>query len=407
MSGIKIMKSFEDRLQEEAAGWLADGLITSEQRGRLLMRHPPHTAGGNRFMAILGGIGGALFVVGVSLVIKSNWQQLGDWVKIGGLVTLLTGSYALGWRFKMTPGKFPKTGDACLMVGAVCFMLGIALVSQIYHINSRPANGVLLWWIGIAAAPWLTRARGAQFVSIVAGLTWLTMETHTRDSWLQLRIGDERWFDDDYMLAAAGVLAGGALTLFGLGLRSGRREHFAGLHEKVGLIVASASLYVLGFTWSVDNWSPHAMHAARWQPVVVLVVLVAGAAGWAWRRNAAEVKALLWWGMFSLVPAAAHLAGIELRDAGWLWGGLACLALFLLNVGMIRVGLASGREGWINLGMAGIAVNIVTRYFLLFGSMLEGGVFFIVTGLVVLGLGYYLERKRRALVNVARKEVAS
>ena len=109
----------------------------------------------------------------------------------------------------------------------------------------------------------------------------------------------------------------------------------------------------------------------------------------------------------TLVPVYTHLIGCELRDAGWLWGASASLALFLLNLAMIRTGLAEERESWINLGMAFLALNIVTRYFLLFGTLLEGGVFFIVTGLVVLGLGWYLERKRRSLVGRVRGEVAS
>jgi len=46
----------------------------------------------------------------------------------------------------------------------------------------------------------------------------------------------------------------------------------------------------------------------------------------------------------------------------------------------------------------------VTRYFDLFGTMLEGGVFFIVTGSLVIGLGIYLEKKRRALLGSLRKE---
>ena len=38
--------------------------------------------------------------------------------------------------------------------GAWAFLLGIALVSQIFHLNSRLPNGVLLWWLGIVAVPW-------------------------------------------------------------------------------------------------------------------------------------------------------------------------------------------------------------------------------------------------------------
>lgn len=51
-----------------------------------------------------------------------------------------------------------------------------------------------------------------------------------------------------------------------------------------------------------------------------------------------------------------------------------------------------------NLAVTCIGLNVFTRYFDLFGTMLEGGVFFVVTGLVMLGVVYYLERKRRSLM---------
>ena len=402
------MKSFEERLETESAAWVADGVIAAEQRPRLLARHPVRAGGAQRFMAILLMIGAALFAVGVSLVIKSNWEAIGDWAKIGGLVALLAGTHVLGWRLKIAPGHFPKTGDACLMAGAVFFLLGIALVSQIFHIDSRPANGVLLWWAGIAALPWLTRAKGAQFVSVVAGLTWLAMELNANDSWLRLFTDRGNWYDAQFPnFAAAAFLVGAAVFGFGLGLRGGTHEYFAGLHEKIGLLLANWSLYVLGFSWSTHRWTTHTMHAARLEPVVALAALAAVGIGWAALRNRTELRAIAWYAVLGIVPVLANLFGVELRDSSWLWGGLACLALFVLNLGMIRVGLATGREAWINLGMAGIALNVVTRYFLLFGTMLEGGVFFIVTGLLVLGLGYFLERKRRVLVATVRKEVTS
>ena len=397
----------EEKLAEWVEGWVADGLVTAAQRDAILARHPAPTGGANRFLAILAGIGGSLLVVGVSLIIKSNWEQLGDWLKIGGLLALLAGTYTLGWRLKISPGHYPKTGDACLMAGAVFFLLGIALVSQIFHLNSRPPNGVLLWWAGIVVLPWLTRAKGMQLVSVVAGLTWLGMELAAHDSWLKL-VDPNLSAHDEYLFAAIGVLAGLAVFLFGLGLRDGRHVYFAGLHEKLGLLLAYWSLYFLGFTWSAhEDWHSHRMNAALWHPVLVFSLLLAAAAGWAWLRNFRELKFLSWTLLPALVPAFAHLLGIELLYSDWWWGGISCVALFLLNIGMIRAGLASGRESWINLGMGFIALNIVTRYFLLFGTMLDGGVFFIVTGLLVLGLGWYLERKRRTLVGTVRKEATS
>jgi len=402
------MNSFEKRLEAETLAWVCDGLITADQRERLLARHAARAGGVNQFLAILAMIGGALLVVGVSLVIKSNWERIGDWVKIGGLVALLVGAYGIGWRLKMAPGNFPRTGDACFMVGAVFFLLGIALVSQIFHINSRPPNGVLLWWVGIVALPWLTRAKGMQFVSAVAWFTWLAMELESRDSWIRLIESHLNWYDREFLLfSAASFLLGLTLFFFGAGLRGGRHDHFAGLHEKLGLIVATGGLYALGFSWSAQHWYYQAMQHARPGAMVILIAFATVAAAWAWWRNRAELKSLAWFLALGFVPILATLLGVELHDSNWLWGGIACAAMFLLNIGMIRVGLATGRESWINLGMAGIALNIVTRYFLLFGTMLEGGVFFIVTGLLVLGLGFYLERKRRKFVGAVRKEVAS
>lgn len=397
----------EEKLAQWSEGWVADGLVTAAQRDAIIARHPAPLGGSHRFLGILAMLGGSMLLVGVSLIIKANWDQIGDWVKIFGLVGLMTGAYVLGYRWKMAPGHSPRLGDAALVVGSVCFLLGIALVSQIFHLDSRPANGVLLWWAGIVVLPWLTRARGMQLVSVTAGLTWLAFELATRDSWIVLKPRDVPYFHDGYPFAAAAVLVGWAVMLFGLGLRRCKNDFFAGLHEKVGLLIVCFALYALSYSWSTDWWSVHRMAGANGVAVAVLTLLAVAGAAWAWLQNYGGLKLFAWAIVPTLVPVYAHLLGFELLDSGWLWGACSSVALFLLNLAMIRAGLAEERESWINLGMGFLALNIITRYFLLFGTMLEGGVFFIVTGLVILGLGWYLERKRRSLVDRVRGEVAS
>ncbi len=397
----------EQQLADWSADWVRDGVVSAEQRKAILARHPVPAGGGQKFLAIVAGIGGALFATGISLIVKSNWAELGDWVKITGLVGLLVGFNALGWRLKMEPGSYPKTGDACLMAAAVFFLLGIALVSQIFHLDIRPANMVLLWWTGIAVQPWLARARGAQFLSAAAAVIWLFMELGSRDSWLGLVAAGQYTHHSEFAFFATGLPVGLTLLFFGLGLRGGRFDLFAGLHEKLGWLLACASLYALGFTWTTHRWMMHTLAPVRLEPVGVLGLLAAVGAAWTWLRNYSGLKAVGLWLLPALAPVAAHLLGLDLGDSGWLWGGMSCVALFVLNLGMIREGLAAGRAGWINLGMAFIALNIITRYFLLFGTLLEGGVFFAVTGLLVLGLGWWLERQRRALVGQARQEAAS
>lgn len=397
------MKAFEDKLAEHSSEWVREGLITAEQRAALVARHPVGE-NSHRFVAIVATIGGSLVAAGIGLLIAANWHDLGDWVKIAGLLALLIGAHAAGWRWRISPGNYPKAGEVFFMVGCVLFLLGIALVSQIFHLNSRPATGVLLWWLGIAALPWIVRVKSAQFVSVVALLVWLGMELEATDSWLRLR-SDGRWNSGE-LHAVAFFLIGAALLFTGLALRRGARADFAGIHEKLGLLLANGALYGLTFSWNRHLWNASDAAPARLLPFGVLLALLLAAAGWALRRNFADTARLAGWMAIGLVPAIGFVVGVAGYGAAWWWGAAACLALFLLNVGMIRAGLATGRESWINLGIAFVALNIIARYVDLFSSMLDGGIFFVVTGVIVLGLGFYLERKRRSFVAQLRKEDA-
>jgi uncharacterized membrane protein len=133
-------------------------------------------------------------------------------------------------------------------------------------------------------------------------------------------------------------------------------------------------------------------------PLLLVGILLALTTAWAWRTNRRDLLALGGWLLLALLPIAGVLANYDLGDDGWLWSVAAWVIMFLLDVFMIRTGLHTEREGWVNLGIAGIGLNILTRYFDLFGTMMQGGLFFIITGVIVIALGIYLEKKRRALL---------
>ncbi len=401
------MSAFEDKLRAASVEWVGAGVITDEQRAAILARHPAKAASSGRFVGVVATVGGLLFAVGVSLVIKANWESLGDWTKIGGLVALLVGANVAGWKLKLAGDHLPKTGDVFLMIGGIFFLCGIALVSQIFHLNSRPATGLLVWWVGIAAVPWLTRAKGAQFLSIVAGLVWLGYEMVTPGSWIEIASRASGYGHDAVGVVAVFFFLGLGLWMSGLGLRATRWSDFAGLHEKWGIVLTFGALYWLGFTryaWGSTRHGLGRLDASSLLAIGLGVLLAAIGLAAAWRGSKRETKMILPWIAVACVPALGVFSG-PLGDGGWLWSCLAWLALFALCIGTVRVGLDAGREGWVNLGILGIAINVVTRYFDLFGSILEGGVFFIVSGIIVTALGIFLERKRRLLLGSLRQEV--
>jgi hypothetical protein len=52
----------------------------------------------------------------------------------------------------------------------------------------------------------------------------------------------------------------------------------------------------------------------------------------------------------------------------------------------------------VNLAIVFIGIHIVTAYVELFGSMQTTGMMFVVSGILLIGLAFYLERKRRKLM---------
>jgi uncharacterized membrane protein len=400
------MKDFATNLRRESADWVSRGIVSAEQRERLLNLYPDRGEPASRFLGVLSLVGGLLVGLGVILVISANWERIGDWVKIAGLLALLAGAYAGGWALKMRPGaRHPKTGEALLMVGTILFLAGIGLVSQIFHLNARPATGLLVWWLGIVLVPLLTTSRGAQLVSLAAFLSWLGMEMGTPGSPLQI-VGD--WQADAAWLTAFAWFGGRgvALLFLGIALRRGTFQEFAGMHEKWGLLLLHASLYLLGFARHITDHRQDYLLTVALLPGLLLGAFLVGTGFLVWRRNPAEARPLLPWLGLALVPVVAVLLGLDLGDGQWAWSVASWIALFVFDLGLIRAGVDLGREGWVNLAVGFLGLNIITRYFDLFGTMLDGGLLFLSAGVVILVLGLYLERKRRRLLASLREEAA-
>ena len=76
--------------------------------------------------------------------------------------------------------KYRKTGEALHLIGSCLFLANIALIGQIYNIVSRPPNAFLLWWIGIAALPWLLRSKAQHVLLLLAFGIWFGLEVNER-----------------------------------------------------------------------------------------------------------------------------------------------------------------------------------------------------------------------------------
>ena len=388
------------------------GLITAEQRDKIIAHFELKDEGG-RFLVIISFIGAVLVVAGIALLISAHWDEIPRGVKLIGGLALMLGAHGAGWwlragggdaaspTFSATGasqlrGKYPKTGEALHFAGSLLFLANIALVSQIYHIEWRTPNAVLLWMLGIAALPWLLRSQ-AQFVLFLAAFSiWFGCEINERDSLI--------YFSNQSQVLAYALLG---LNYLGVGylLRRTSFFDFAPVAEKIGAF--GLLLFAYPLTWAgFLSWSHDDAGLCRWLlPVLAALAVVTTAAGIRNLPGLTRQWRFTWAGTLAVVTGLLCAAFFAPRGRHWFWSdsfdtvnAVAILALFVFCLLQIQAGLQLRSRDDVNLGVAFIGLDIISAYFGLFGTMARTGTMFIVSGVFLILFGVYLEKKRRALM---------
>ena len=392
------------------------GLITDEQRQKII-EHFELKEDGGKFLAIVSLIGAVLIAAGITLVIAAHWTDIPRGVKIAAGLLLMLGCHGGGWWLRegggdasspassatgasQPRGKYRKTGEALHWIGSCLFLANIALVGQIYNIVSRPPNAFLLWWIGIAALPWLLRSKAQHVLLLLAFGIWFGLEVNERGGLIYCE--SQRQI---LLYALLGLVYLGA----GYCLRRTTFFEFAGVTEKLGLFAFLVFVYPLTWKDFYGGWENSEIR--QWFfPALGLFALLPLAAGirnlraltgqWRWTWFAAlsgmmVFMATVWFGCWQL----DHSGGSRYFYWGESWSYLiGTLALFIFCLLQIQVGIQERSPFLVNLGVVFIALDIFAAYCDLFGTMARTGVMFLISGIFLIVFGVYLEKKRRTLM---------
>ncbi|MCR5183433.1 MAG: DUF2157 domain-containing protein [Opitutales bacterium] len=146
-------------------------LLSEEQRDAIAkeLQIGPFARERSYFLICLASLGGILFLAGVSMLISANWEIIPDFTKQVGANLLTVLFWAVG-IFLLFRGKWAsRIGGVFCGLGAVMFLLNIILYGYIYQLSSEPWKPLLLWFVGIAAFPWILKLRGVFVLSVLAG----------------------------------------------------------------------------------------------------------------------------------------------------------------------------------------------------------------------------------------------
>ncbi len=90
--------------------------------------------------------GGFAIILGIILVISSNWDKISDFTKISAFTALLIGFHISAYLLRI---KNPKISRIIYFIIAGYVLAGIGLIAQIYNLNSKNGEAFLMWFFMI------------------------------------------------------------------------------------------------------------------------------------------------------------------------------------------------------------------------------------------------------------------
>ena len=437
---------FQRRFRREMPLWIDRGWLTRDAGEAILAELAERSATARTPAWVLGGLGAVLLAMGVFLFFAANWQGLPKLTKLGLACLMVWASYAAAIGAARKGAE--RFAEALVLLGCLLFGAAIMLIGQAYHLAADPPGGVLLWLLGTLVAAWLWPSVWCTYLAVVLDVVWFTL-AHEWD-----HVGSIPWFH---------LLPWVAILVLAIKQESRLAQHgvalalvwwsFASMTTLIGLVGGSdgdgvrlavaLSAAVVTVTALIGHFNrPHSAVATLFQyyglvPGVVCLLLLAipelyGSSDVTTLSNTTQVGAWNLWGAAVLLTVAAAAGGTFLiwRDRGirlpvtlallaapviavvafpvsaHLWGLTAIECIMIPGwLAIVGCGYRMNDRVVIIWGLLAFFVSLLEIYFTTLWSFLDRSWFFIGGGMLVIGLGWVLEHRRRGMFGVLERRV--
>lgn len=376
------------QLAERLSDWIEHGLLTEEQRGRILEHEGARTAGKGRSWVLYGllMLGGTVVGIGVISLIAANWDEIPAAAKLGGAFAVLAALAWLAYRAREENRRIQFDVLAVLLSMGVLGTIG--LVAQVYHTGGELFLAVAFWLLAIAPLAW---SCGRGFVpqlwvagSLVALVAWGLAERW----WEGLGLGYDH--ESAWSLFLGVPLL--CLLLSNLGVRRPGLRAFSRGYAGWAQAGALVAIAFVDLCWSLERPGIGAV----WIGIVGVLAVAAVATLWLRvdipGKGRLAVAALVAVGVLGFAPFAAAAGGHHHRDTGSeLFGaGFSVVALLLLAA----LFAARDRRRWFNTMTVLVGVRLLIVYLQVIGDLATTGLGLVVSGLVIIGVALLWYRTR-------------
>jgi len=161
-------------LSRDMVNWQKQGWVSAQGAHAILDDKRPSGLGG-RLVFLVGLLGALLLLFAAISFVAANWDDMSRLARLTLLLALLWFSFLAGWRLLVH--QHPVMAEIAWSLGLGLFGVNIILIAQMFHIDSHPPNGVLMWTIGALAVAALLQSRAALLATFAGGLGWSLSET--------------------------------------------------------------------------------------------------------------------------------------------------------------------------------------------------------------------------------------
>lgn len=371
--------------------WEEENLISANQADKLTasLKKASAKKASSLWIIAVSTIGAVLLGVAAVTFIAANWEELSRFEKTFlGLATTF-GTFGIGFYLAHIHQNFPKLGNALILLSAILFGGTLMLISQVFHLDGQVYGLFALWTAGILPIAYLLQSNNVLRLSIVtAFITFI----------LFLSKADVIGFEAFEAFMNVGLLAWFGIFLFAAGSAHYlflKFQAFGKILRMWGLRIALFFLFFLTFEEIVEELADEAIAASVSKVIISTVIAGILIGAYFWKSSHAtrekNLELALWGGnaivilAYLLYPAGA--ASVLIFNLLF----IANLAFFL------REAYKRENQQLLSFALFATGVFIFGKYIQFFFDLLEGATFFFVSGIVLIALGFFLEKQRKTL----------
>ncbi|HLC60426.1 MAG TPA: DUF2157 domain-containing protein [Candidatus Nanoarchaeia archaeon] len=387
------------------------GVISKEQLQKIysLYKDPQKAVEAKHWdiVSIIAIFGSLMIGAGIILFFALNWSSIPKLVKVFSILAALVASYYVGYTMKFSKANFPNVGGALIFLGAIIFGAGIFLVGQIFNINSHWPSAFLYWALGIVALAYITQSKPVMYLSLLTAGVYVGSEMFY---WFNFV---DRYYNISYAFFLIFLSLG--ISYYMLGNLHEKKESIRMLRypfHLIGSFLIMLTAYLFSFKWfgkandfgysagAGTNTMSVLFNSKFWiiYLAVTLVAIIFIFISFKYRdtKDSTEFHEVLYLGLLLVfTPLVVLFSKINF----WMIPITFNIILFLLIVGSVYLGYAKREKTLVNLGMIAFGVAIFSRYIEYLWDVLNGYLFFIIGGVLLIVLAIILEKNRRKIID--------